>query len=306
MATYNGKKYLKGQLDSIFHQELPPDIVIFRDDVSTDGTVDFLKQYISNNQLENWFIRQNEKNIGWRKNFRQLLIDAQEFEADILFFSDQDDRWQIDKNKQQVGILEKNPQIDVLTGDMEIIKMQQEVTENHYMDFSDSEQLLSQYPIKTTYKSFRPGWTMAMRNQFVKEVLAFWSEDIEVNHDALLEGIACLLGTGYNLNRNVGQHLRHERNASGRPIISLHSTKQEHIIALYNYMGFYKIIYQLLTTRGVKNVEIIKKEYEFYVRRYKAAKSQKKKVIFHQIVADWKDYESMSGRARDIIFAFKK
>ncbi len=45
MATYNGEKYLKEQLDSIYVQTYKNIEVIVTDDCSTDQTVDILKEY---------------------------------------------------------------------------------------------------------------------------------------------------------------------------------------------------------------------------------------------------------------------
>ena len=45
MATYNGEKYLRDQLDSIYRQTVVPDEVIVVDDNSRDGTVAILEDY---------------------------------------------------------------------------------------------------------------------------------------------------------------------------------------------------------------------------------------------------------------------
>ena len=45
MATFNGEKYLKEQIDSILVQLQSEDELIISDDGSTDGTPKILKQY---------------------------------------------------------------------------------------------------------------------------------------------------------------------------------------------------------------------------------------------------------------------
>ena len=45
MSTYNGEKYLKEQLDSIFKQTYPNIEVLVRDDGSKDSTLKILKEY---------------------------------------------------------------------------------------------------------------------------------------------------------------------------------------------------------------------------------------------------------------------
>ena len=45
LATYNGKKYLRPQLDSILAQLGENDELIISDDGSTDGTIDIIQSY---------------------------------------------------------------------------------------------------------------------------------------------------------------------------------------------------------------------------------------------------------------------
>ena len=75
IATYNGCEYIVEQLDSIKNQTYPVDKVIIRDDGSTDNTVDVIHKYIIDNKL-NWEVRENEKNLGWRRNFFELIKEA--------------------------------------------------------------------------------------------------------------------------------------------------------------------------------------------------------------------------------------
>ena len=48
MATYNGEKYIKKQLESIRKQTQPIDEVIISDDNSNDTTMKIVKNYILN------------------------------------------------------------------------------------------------------------------------------------------------------------------------------------------------------------------------------------------------------------------
>ncbi|WP_252899557.1 glycosyltransferase [Lactococcus fujiensis] len=86
MATYNAADLIVSQLDTIRLQELPADYVIFRDDHSSDQTVQFLKNYIEKYELKGWQIFENDKNIGWRLNFRLLLIDGLKTDASFFLF----------------------------------------------------------------------------------------------------------------------------------------------------------------------------------------------------------------------------
>ena len=47
LATYNGEKYLREQLDSICSQTLKPYEIVVSDDGSSDGTLSVLNEYKS-------------------------------------------------------------------------------------------------------------------------------------------------------------------------------------------------------------------------------------------------------------------
>lgn len=309
MATYNGEKLIEKQLDSIKNQVLAPDYVIIRDDGSTDGTVQFIKDYIENNNLVGWNIIRNQKNLGWRLNFRQLLIDSQNTDADVIFLSDQDDVWNLEKNKKQLDILSKHKEIEVLSADTIINVSASEATVPTNYVFKDSEQELSKFPIEHFYKTgFRQGMTLAIKKEFINRFLKYWKEDYNLlPHDALIECLGGLLGVGYNLNECVAVHNRHETNASGKAVVTLNSSKKEHIQELYaKYQGYYEIVYKVLQDNNSSLVQEEQKYYEFTKRRITSAQSGDFFKTFGQVLKDWRNYEHFSSRIRDILFSFKK
>ena len=102
MSTYNGAEYIVEQLDSIRLQSRTADEVIICDDCSTDNTVAILQDYVSYYSLSAWKIKRNNENKGWKRNFRELLQEAQ---GEIIFPCDQDDIWQLDKIERMTAIL---------------------------------------------------------------------------------------------------------------------------------------------------------------------------------------------------------
>lgn len=87
MATYNGAKYLREQLNSIFNQSVVPDEIIIVDDCSTDNTLSVLSEY---KDRGNFKVFVNEKNKGVNANFEYAISLAQ---GDYICISDQDDVW---------------------------------------------------------------------------------------------------------------------------------------------------------------------------------------------------------------------
>jgi glycosyltransferase involved in cell wall biosynthesis len=91
LATYNGEKYLREQLDSIFSQDYSNFEVIASDDCSSDATVEILDEYSKRYNLC-WSV--NERNLGFIRNFEGVMLKAG---GEYLALCDQDDLWLSDK-----------------------------------------------------------------------------------------------------------------------------------------------------------------------------------------------------------------
>jgi glycosyltransferase involved in cell wall biosynthesis len=94
LATYNGARFLREQLDSIFAQNYENIRVLARDDGSSDGTVAILGEY-AERFPERFRVMPESVATGSPKNNFLLLMKAST--ADYICFSDQDDLWLPDK-----------------------------------------------------------------------------------------------------------------------------------------------------------------------------------------------------------------
>lgn len=88
MATYNGGRFIRLQLDSILCQTLAFDELVICDDCSTDDTVEILQEYRDKDSRIKIFI--NDHNIGFNRNFQKAIGLC---EGDYIALSDQDDIW---------------------------------------------------------------------------------------------------------------------------------------------------------------------------------------------------------------------
>ena len=70
VATYNGARYIREQLDSIIHQTYSNIEVVITDDRSTDETMSILEEYAA--QYPNIRVYQNETNLKYVKNYIQI------------------------------------------------------------------------------------------------------------------------------------------------------------------------------------------------------------------------------------------
>ncbi len=95
MSTYNGEKYIREQLDSIFKQKDVKVVLYVRDDGSTDDTIKILEKYREKYSV---VIVQDGENVGPGESFMRLVYQYADV-PDIEFyaFADQDDIWLEDK-----------------------------------------------------------------------------------------------------------------------------------------------------------------------------------------------------------------
>lgn len=130
MATYNGAKYIREQLDSIVRQTLLPDELLISDDGSVDDTLVICKEYADKYP----FIRiiSNESEHGPNGNFIQAFKKSI---GDVIFPCDQDDVWK--KNKIDIMISYfSNEDIDIIAAQDEITDEQKNVVATTHWGFS--------------------------------------------------------------------------------------------------------------------------------------------------------------------------
>lgn len=89
MATYNGERYIREQLESIAHQKLQPLELVVTDDGSTDVTLQITADFARSAPFPVRVFR-NETRLGYADNF---LKAASLCRGDLIAFSDQDDIW---------------------------------------------------------------------------------------------------------------------------------------------------------------------------------------------------------------------
>lgn len=130
MATYNGEKYIYNQLESLKNQVRKSDEVIICDDCSTDKTVDIIKDFISNNNLnDKWKVFINEINKGYSKNFIDCVNKSS---GDIIFFCDQDDIWDKYKIEEMAYIYESNANVKALSCTYKLIDENGRIFKNKF------------------------------------------------------------------------------------------------------------------------------------------------------------------------------
>ena len=90
LATYNGAKYIREQLDSLFQQSCDDFHLYIRDDGSKDDTLKIVEEYRQKFSDRITVLEDSQKHKGAAKSFMTLL---QEADSDYYMFCDQDDIW---------------------------------------------------------------------------------------------------------------------------------------------------------------------------------------------------------------------
>lgn len=92
LATFNGEKYLRQQLDSLLNQTYKNFEIVISDDNSNDDTLNIIKEYQARDLRIKFIISHLER--GFINNFQNAILHSV---GEIIFLCDQDDIWYPDK-----------------------------------------------------------------------------------------------------------------------------------------------------------------------------------------------------------------
>lgn len=93
LSTYNGERFLGGQLASLREQTLRDWRLYWRDDGSQDATPRLMAAFISSLGPERAVVLPSDGRVGASESFLRLLRAARADNNDIVSFCDQDDVW---------------------------------------------------------------------------------------------------------------------------------------------------------------------------------------------------------------------
>lgn len=111
MATYNGEKWIKRQIESILIQLGEDDEVVISDNFSTDRTAKIIKSF-DDNRIKLLEFEPNRNLLktrhGKEKNITNNFENAiKKCSGDYIFFADQDDVWKESKINTMIQYLKK-------------------------------------------------------------------------------------------------------------------------------------------------------------------------------------------------------
>lgn len=221
LATYNGERFVKKQLESLLNQTRQPDEVIIIDDCSTDNTENVVSDFISSNDLD-WDFAVAESNQGYKRNFYNCLKKCT---GDLIFLCDQDDEWYPEKIERTVSVflndghcLAVNSSFDMTDENGEIsvpFGTDKKNTANHgLINFSVERGDIISVDLKTVLVyNISPGCTCCFKREVVERYLAV--SECRLPHDWELNIIAAASDGLRFLNLPLIGYRQHGNNAIG-------------------------------------------------------------------------------------------
>lgn len=233
LSTYNGSRYVRKQLDSLLSQRKLPDSIVISDDCSTDETPKIVRDFIAEHQDSpvSFEFSVNDKNIGWKANFRRLISHC---EATYIFPCDQDDIWNPNKIESMVEVMESNPDFDLLACSVEpFYEEGSRKSDAGSVEAALGADRLERDQLRPDFMYVRhPGCSYCVRGAFVKRVLPYWESTYP--HDAVLWRYAVLEDGAAVLNQRLVRFRRHDGNASDRK----KQTKADRLADVDYYIDF--------------------------------------------------------------------
>jgi glycosyltransferase involved in cell wall biosynthesis len=207
MATCNGEKYIKEQLDSILCQLGSEDEVIISDDHSMDHTIDIITNY--NDQRIR--VYQNKRRRGVIGNFENALMHAN---GDFIFLADQDDVWKENKVRE---CMENLKNCTVVVTDCAVVDTDLKVIFPSFFAHNHTRKGLVQNLRHNSYI----GCCMAFRRALLQRCLPF-PKHIPM-HDVWIGFVAGLFHTTCFIPRVLVLYRRHGDNMTSTSQRSDHS-----------------------------------------------------------------------------------
>ncbi len=211
LATYNGEKYLKPQLDSILSQSYSNFRLLISDDGSTDKTKSILEEYSKkDNRIVLFF---QKENLGIIKNFEFLL---KKVEAKYYMFSDQDDIWKENKIEKSIKTLEET-ESDLVYSDLEVVDENLKVIYESYWKLKGIYKKIKKYNnFKSLYlNNFVTGCTMLSKKDLINKFLPLPKTSKYVLHDYWIPLILSQTGKITYIEEPLIKYRQHKNNKIG-------------------------------------------------------------------------------------------
>jgi hypothetical protein len=213
LATYNGAKYLREQLDSLAKQTLLPAELVVGDDGSADGTLAILEDFARRSPFP-VHVTRNPARLGYRGNFMAAALRCQ---SQLIAFCDQDDVWHPDKCATLIACFD-DPDC-LLAYHNAILTDRQGVPLKPFYD--NPPQLASAPPMSLPPWHFAHGYALMFRRELLdaaaraQYVPDAYHRGETMGHDLLLFVMAGTLGRVVYVDKPLVWYRQHETQTVG-------------------------------------------------------------------------------------------
>ena len=212
MATYNGARFIREQLDSIALQTVPPAELVVTDDASCDDTVAIVRAFA---QIAPFpvHIYENPVRLGYRGNFMRNVALCT---SDVIALCDQDDIWYPDKLDRMLETF-ADPDVVLAYHEAWLIDDQGGRLElARILPLEAKSAPSSLFPLRNPY-----GFSMLIRRELVR-FCDLWPKSVDnlktdtmMAHDQWFFFLACALGTIAFVEIPLAGYRQHDNNTYG-------------------------------------------------------------------------------------------
>ena len=274
LCTYNGTKFLREQLESIISQTQSIDELIVCDDGSMDGTIELIRE-LTQNTIFKTTIEVNKKNLGSTKNFEKAISLCSH---DIIIFSDQDDRWRLDKVEKMMRFFLENPSQDAVFSNADIIdqmsnSMNLSLWDSIGFDKAQQDKWQRGEAYQILYQGFVvTGATLAVRKSAVLKLMPFPSIHKNLIHDGWIALALSLQNKIGFINENLISYRIHAQQQVGigqkQKFITFKDRflrpREEKILPIIEKRDYFEALYGLLS-----NLSFVSKSHLDYLENIK-------------------------------------
>lgn len=232
LCTCNGEKYIEEQLLSILQQDVSVDEIVVSDDLSTDSTLDIVRNIASKASIPIRILTNDtSSHYGVCANFEKAINATT---GDIIFFSDQDDVWMPYKTKIISDWFKKYTDKTMAFTDAVLVDeygnpLLRENNEpltivNNLQTSYDVLKKLCRSPyLLEAYlnRSFYTGATMAIRRSLVHQVPLLQLGEGKLHHDIIIALLAINAGTVLFVPKPLIQYRIHNKQVTSLPIVRI-------------------------------------------------------------------------------------
>lgn len=224
MATYNGERYIREQLESIAHQDLQPLELVVTDDGSTDATLQVVGDFARSAPFPVKVFR-NETRLGYADNF---LKAASLCQGDLIAFSDQDDIW-VEQKLRVCAKFFADPEVLLLAHSAQLIGGSNKYR-SRYPHFRLTKMLDHGDPFAN-----RPGFVMLIRKDMINLAQSLERPARLNSHDHWLWFLAASAGKVATVADALTLYRQHEQNVFGAPEAGSIVLRAKHIAGTVGY-----------------------------------------------------------------------